>query len=91
VLRAAVAAVSVGIVGGQPVLDLDYAEDVNATVDCNLVMTDRGEWVEVQATGEHAAYTDEQLAAMLKLGRRGIEQLFQTQRDALRGEANGGR
>ena len=91
VLRAAVAAVSVGIVGGQPVLDLDYAEDVNATVDCNLVMTDRGEWVEIQATGEHAAYTDEQLAAMLKLGRGGIEQLFQAQRAALRGEANGGR
>jgi ribonuclease PH len=91
VLQAAVAAASVGIVGGQPLLDLDYAEDVNATVDCNLVMTDRGEWVEVQATGEHAAYTDEQLAAMLKLGRHGIEQLFQAQRAALRGEANGGR
>jgi ribonuclease PH len=91
VLRAAVAAVSVGIVGKQTLLDLDYAEDASAEVDGNLVMTDLGEWVEVQATGEHASYTDEQLAAMLELGRRGVEQLFQVQRAALLGQDDRGR
>jgi ribonuclease PH len=89
VLRAAVAAVSVGVVGEQTLLDLDYREDASAAVDCNLIMTDRGEWVEVQATGEHAGYTDEQLAAMLALGRRGIQQLFGLQRAALQDPAKG--
>ncbi len=83
VLRAGVAAVSVGRVDGTLRLDLDYREDVAAEVDCNLVMTTRGEWVEVQATAERAAYTDADLAAMLELGRRGIERLFELQRAAL--------
>lgn len=83
VLVQPVAAVSVGIVEGQALLDLDYREDVAADVDCNLVMTGRGEWVEVQATGENATLTDEQLAALLALGRRGIERLFESQRRAL--------
>jgi len=83
VLRAGVAAVSVGRVDGTLRLDLDYREDVAAEVDCNLVMTTRGEWVEVQATAERAAYTDADLAAMLALGRRGIERLFELQRAAL--------
>jgi ribonuclease PH len=83
VITAGVAAVSVGLVAGELLLDLDYREDVAADVDCNLVLTTRGEWVEVQATGEHATYGDDDLARMLALGRRGIERLFEIQRQAL--------
>jgi ribonuclease PH len=82
-LPTAVGAVSVGIVNDEVLLDLDYHEDVGAAVDCSLVMTARGEWVEVQATGEGACYTDAQLSEMLILGRRGIERVFELQRDAL--------
>ena len=80
---AAVAAVSAGMVGGRALLDLDYSEDVAADVDCNFVMTDRGEWVEVQATGEKATCSDAQLVELMQLGRNGIEQLFEFQRHAL--------
>jgi ribonuclease PH len=83
VLTAGVAGVSVGIVDGQLLLDLDYREDVGAAVDGNFVMTTRGEWVEVQATAEHATYTTADLTRMTELGRRGIEQLFVLQRAAL--------
>jgi ribonuclease PH len=83
VLTGGVAAVSVGIVGGHALLDLDYREDVSAEVDCNLVMTNRGQWVEVQATGERTTMSDEQLAAMLSLGRNGIERLLDLQHEAL--------
>jgi len=83
VITAAVAAVSVGLVDGELRLDLDYDEDVRAAVDCNLVLTSRGEWVEIQATAEHAAFNDDQLARMMQLGRAGIEQLFQKQQAAL--------
>ena len=83
VLTGGVAAVSVGIVGGQALLDLDYREDSSAEVDCNLVMTNRGEWVEVQATGERTTLNDGQLAEMLGLGRRGIERLLDLQHEAL--------
>ena len=83
VLETAVAAASVGIVDGQVLLDLDYREDVAAEVDCNLVMTAAGRWVEVQATGENDTYTGQQLAGMLQAGRRGIETLFEIQRAAL--------
>ncbi len=83
VLRTPVAAVSVGYVDGTLLLDLDYVEDSRADVDCNLVMTGRNEWIEVQATGEKATYSSAQLEAMLELGRRGIEQLFAMQRAAL--------
>ena len=78
-----VAAVSVGVIGGRPMLDLDYSEDVTADVDCNLVMTGHGRWVEVQSTGEKAVFSDEQLAAMMSLGRAGIERLFALQKAAL--------
>lgn len=84
-LLADVAAVSVGLVDGEILLDLDYREDVRAAVDCNLVLTSRGEWVEVQATGESATYTDDHLAQMLTLGRAGIQQLFAAQRATLGG------
>ena len=88
VLTTAVAAASVGIVDDTLLLDLDYREDVAASVDCNLVMTEHGEWIEVQATGEHATYSDALLAKMMALGRRGIEQLFELQRAALAQDLN---
>lgn len=82
-LQTAVAAVSVGLVGGRPVLDLNYAEDAGAEVDLNLVMTAQGAFVEVQGTGEKGTFTDAQLADLLALGRRGIEQLLAAQAAAL--------
>lgn len=80
----AVAAVSVGILGGRALLDLDYAEDASAEVDANLVMNERGEWIEVQATAEQATFAQERLDELTSLGRRGIEQLFRLQQEALR-------
>lgn len=80
----AVGAVSVGIVAGEALLDLNYGEDVAAEVDCNLVMTDGGAWIEVQATGERGAFQQEQLTRMTDMGRRGIERLLALQREALR-------
>ena len=88
VLTTAVAAVSVGVVDGTPLLDLDYHEDADATVDCNLVATERGEWIEVQATGEGGTYSDDRLAEMMKLGRKGIERLIALQREALAQDLN---
>ncbi|MGA2542359.1 MAG: ribonuclease PH [Verrucomicrobiota bacterium] len=78
-----IAAVSVGIVGGQPLLDLAYDEDVAATVDMNLVMNGAGEFIELQGTGEESTYTEEQLGAMLALGKSGIKQLLALQQAAL--------
>ncbi len=83
ILKTSVAAVSVGIVDGEPVLDLDYVEDVAATVDMNVVMTGTGEFVEIQGTGEEATFTEDQLAQMLVLARPGIALLTQIQNDAL--------
>lgn len=78
-----VAAVSVGIVDARPLLDLAYVEDVAATVDMNLVMNAAGEFIELQGTGEESTYTDEQLAAMLAVGKAGIKQLLALQQTAL--------
>jgi ribonuclease PH len=78
-----VAAVSVGIVESQALLDLSYVEDVAATVDMNLVMNAEGEFIELQGTGEEASYTEQQLAAMLALGKSGISQLLRCQQAAL--------
>ena len=83
-LRSAVAAISVGIVDGEPLLDLNYAEDVKAAVDMNVVMTEAGQFVEVQGTGEEAPFTKEQLNALLQLGEKGIEKLIVAQKKALR-------
>ena len=83
VVTAAVAAVSVGVVAGDVLLDLDYAEDSAAETDCNLVMTDRGEWVEVQATGEQACFSTAQMNQLMDVGERGIRELFSRQREAL--------
>jgi ribonuclease PH len=85
-LADSVAAVSVGMVDGVAVLDLDYAEDVGADVDMNVVMTGGGRFVEVQGTGEEATFSEEELAAMLKLARGGLAQIRELQRQAL-GEA----
>jgi ribonuclease PH len=78
-----VAAVSVGIVGGTAVLDLDYHEDVAAEVDMNVVMTGSGRFVEVQGTGEEATFSEDELAVMLKLARGGIAKLREIQKQAL--------
>ena len=83
VLASAVAAVSVGIVAGTPLLDLCYAEDAAAEVDMNVAMTRRGEFVEVQATGEGAPFDGEQLQAMLRLARGGICKLLSAQAAAI--------
>jgi ribonuclease PH len=82
-LQDAVAAVSVGVVGGQVLLDLCYIEDAAAEVDLNLVMTGRGEFIELQGTGEKANFDDVCLRAMIELGRAGIQQLLAAQQAAL--------
>lgn len=82
-LQQSVAAVSVGLSAGQPMLDLCYTEDSTAEVDMNLVMTSAGEFVEVQGTGEKSSFSSSQLAAMLELGRHGILKLFELQEAAL--------
>ena len=82
-LRCAVAAVSAGIVDGMPLLDLNYDEDYRAAVDFNVVMTEAGELVEVQGTGESHPFTREQMNELLDLSEAGIRQLFEAQRSAL--------
>ena len=82
-VRRAVAAVSVGIVGGVPLLDLDYSEDSRAEVDCNVVMTDQRELVEVQATAEGEPFPGRVLQSMLDLAESGIDRLLEVQRGAL--------
>src|SRR4051812_1863448 len=74
-LRNSVAAVSVGIVDGRPVLDLDYVEDAAATVDMNVVMTGDGRFVEVQGTGEEATFSEAELNSLVKLARTGTTAL----------------
>lgn len=78
-----VAAVSVGIYQGQPVLDLDYLEDSSAETDLNVVMTDAGGFIEVQGTAEGAPFQPCELTAMLDLAKEGIEQIFTIQKAAL--------
>jgi ribonuclease PH len=78
-----VAATSVGILRGEPILDLCYEEDSSADVDMNLVMTGSGRFVELQATAEKTAFDDGQLEKMVSLGRRGIQELFEIQKAAL--------
>ncbi|HEX5443693.1 MAG TPA: ribonuclease PH [Pirellulales bacterium] len=78
-----VAAVSVGLVEGRAVLDLDYREDFAASVDMNVVMTGAGRFVEVQGTGEEATFSEQELSSLVKLARLGIDQLRSVQRRAL--------
>ncbi len=82
-LRDSVAAVSVGMVAGKPLLDLCYEEDFAAEVDMNVVMTGSGRFVEVQGTGEEATFSEQELSVMLDLARGGIGDLTALQRKAL--------
>ncbi|HEY6565676.1 MAG TPA: ribonuclease PH [Pirellulaceae bacterium] len=82
-LRTSVAAVSVGMVQQACVLDLPYVEDVAAEVDMNVVMTGRGEYVEIQGTGEEATFTDQQLGELLCLAHGGLAKLRRAQRETL--------
>jgi len=79
-IRDFVAATSVGIIGGTPMLDLCYQEDSSAEVDMNVVMTGAGKFVEVQATAEKTAFDDAQLAQLLALARQGIAGLVRIQK-----------
>ena len=83
VLRDMVAAVSVGIVDGRPVLDLDYAEDSSCDTDMNVVMTGRGGFVEVQGTAEGKPFSPAEMAALVALAQRGIRKLVAAQKAAL--------
>jgi ribonuclease PH len=78
-----VAAVSVGIVNGEPLLDLNYVEDVAASVDMNLVMNSAGEFIELQGSGEEATFSEKQLADLLAVGKSGIKELLAAQQKAL--------
>jgi ribonuclease PH len=80
-----VAAVSVGIIEGEPRLDLMYLEDKDAGVDANLVMLEPDQFVEVQGTGEHGTFSRAELDRLLELGQAGIRQLFDAQRSVLKG------
>ncbi len=82
-IRAQIAAVSVGIYRGQPVLDLDYSEDSEAETDMNVVMTDGGAFVELQGTAEGHAFRRSELDAMLTLAQKGIDELLEAQRQSL--------
>ena len=84
-LHGAVAAVSVGIYRGQPVLDLDYAEDSQCDTDMNIVMNDGGGFIEVQGTAEGHAFRREELDALMALGEQGCRELFLAQQVALAG------
>jgi ribonuclease PH len=81
-IRDTVAATSVGIVGGVPMLDLAYDEDSQADVDMNVVMTGSGKFVEVQATAEHTPFDDAQMEKLIELARGGIRQLAEMQKKA---------
>ncbi|MGH7226652.1 MAG: ribonuclease PH, partial [Gemmataceae bacterium] len=83
IVRASVAAVSVGLLEGRTLLDLDYSEDKDADVDLNLVLTGGGQFIEVQAGGEEATFSRAQLEQLLDLGKRGIDQITRVQRSAL--------
>lgn len=83
ILKASVAATSVGVVSGELLLDLDYSEDSSAAVDLNVVMTDTGKFVEIQGTAESQPFGQESLDELLSLARRGISQLLEIQRAVL--------
>ena len=82
-IREAVAAISVGVVQGQVLLDLEYVEDSNCSTDMNVVMAGNGRFIEVQGTAEDAPYTRQELDAMLALAEQGIAQLQHMQQQAL--------
>jgi ribonuclease PH len=83
IVRGSVAAISVGLLGEDELLDLDYVEDKDADVDFNLVMTGAGQFIEVQGSGEEATFSRTQLDRLLKLGKLGIDSITQLQRKTL--------
>ena len=83
-LTGQVASVSVGIYKGTPVLDLDYPEDCNAETDMNVVMSDAGDFIEVQGTAEGHPFNQEELNSMLALAKKGISELVSSQQQALK-------
>jgi ribonuclease PH len=78
-----VAAISVGVIGGEPMLDLDYAEDSRAEVDMNVVQTGAGKYIEIQGTAESRPFGDEQMNAMTAMASKGIQELVAAQRAVL--------
>ncbi|TDU81669.1 ribonuclease PH [Prosthecobacter fusiformis] len=78
-----VAAISAGVLKGETLLDLCYVEDRDADVDCNLVLTDKGDFVEIQGSGEEATFSQAELDAMLVVGRKGIAELCAIQQEAI--------
>ena len=78
-----VSAISAGVVNGQPVLDLDYIEDKDASVDFNVVMTESGDYVEVQGSGEEAVFSGTEMTAMLELAKKGAAELTALQKKAI--------
>jgi ribonuclease PH len=84
VMSDSVAAISVGVVNGRPLLDLDYSEDSGAEVDMNVAMTGAGKFIEVQGTAERRPFTPAELTALLNLARRGCRELTAFQQSALR-------
>ncbi len=79
-----IAAISVGIVKGKPLLDISYQEDVEAAVDMNVVMTDSGRFVEIQGTGEEATFSKNDMDKLINLARKGINELIKIQRATLK-------
>lgn len=88
-VKSFVSAVSVGILKGEPILDLCYEEDSQAEVDMNIVMTDKGQFVEVQGTGEEATFSRGQLIDLISLASKGCQDLYEIQRNALGEEISG--
>lgn len=84
-IKSPIAAVSVGIYDGTPVLDLDYAEDSVAETDLNVIMTAKGGFVEIQGTAEQEAFSPDELTSMLSLAKEGINTLCEKQQEALNG------
>ena len=80
-----IAAISVGIVNGHPILDLNYEEDSKADVDMNIVMVKKGLWVEVQGTAERKPFSKKEMDHMLKLAEKGVKELFKIQEKNLAG------
>ncbi|MBP1744096.1 MAG: hypothetical protein H6Q58_1074 [Firmicutes bacterium] len=83
-IREFVSAISVGVVNGEMLVDLCYEEDSKAKVDMNIIMTDAGEFVEIQGTGEESPFSRAELDGLLALGEKGIKQVIQAQKDTLK-------
>lgn len=88
-VKAFVSAVSVGIVDNEEILDLCYEEDSGALVDMNIVMTDKGEFVEIQGTGEESTFTYNQLTDLISLAAKGCKELYEIQKSVLGEELSG--